>query len=321
MKRLLPILVAFIFGLPSSYAETATTKRRASKKRSAPTETSEESEPAKKKSVPKTAADETAAPKSDPEPAEAKAPASKGEHAPNATIEPTDLVEFAGQSPRIQELITAALALTKLNLTYQYGSAEPASGGMDCSGTIYYLLREHGFKDVPRDSSGQYVWVRKAGGFRAVVGKTAESFEFNELQPGDLLFWSGTYEVSRDFPITHVMLYLGTEKRTKKRVMFGASDGRTYDGVQRWGVSVFDFKMPKNDAANPEKAKVDLVGYGRIPGLRDGAMLAASEEATPPAEKPADETRSASTPKPTAKSGTKKSGAQKPKSKRSKDAE
>ena len=88
------------------------------------------------------------------------------------------------------------------------------------------------------------------------------------MLPGDLMFWSGTYSIERENPITHVMLYLGTEKRTKKRVMFGASDGRSYGGIQRWGVSVFDFKMPRQDTTKPEKAVVDFVGYGRIPGLR-----------------------------------------------------
>ena len=194
------------------------------------------------------------------------------------------------QPERVQRLITAALDLTKLNLTYTYGSAEPSNGGMDCSGTIYYLLHSQGFQDVPRDSSGQYVWARKQGRFFAVVSTKADSFEFKDLMPGDLMFWSGTYQVERDIPISHVMLYLGTEKRTGKRIMFGSSDGRSYDGIQRWGVSVFDFKMPKNDPNNTEKRRVDFVGYARIPGLRDSqdsspAIAAASEENNPPAKR------------------------------------
>ena len=54
------------------------------------------------------------------------------------------------------QLITSALALTKLNLTYIYGSADPAQGGMDCSGTMHHLLVSSGFQDVPRDSPGRY---------------------------------------------------------------------------------------------------------------------------------------------------------------------
>ncbi|MDQ3624873.1 MAG: NlpC/P60 family protein [Verrucomicrobiota bacterium] len=192
------------------------------------------------------------------------------ERAPNATIDPGELAEFAAQPPRVQQLLLAALDLTKLNLTYKYGRADPKDGGMDCSGTIYYLLRSQGFADVPRDASGQYVWARKKSQFQAVISRKAESFEFKDLRPGDLLFWNGTYGIERDPPVTHTMIYLGMEKKTKKRLMFGASDGRSYNGTQRWGVSVFDFKMPPDQRRDPEKPRIDFLGYATIPGLRDG---------------------------------------------------
>ncbi|MEI9894680.1 MAG: hypothetical protein WDN28_12525 [Chthoniobacter sp.] len=89
-------------------------------------------------------------------------------------------------------------------------------------------------------------------------------------------------------PISHVMMYLGREKGSGKRIMFGASDGRSYNGVQRWGVSVFDFKMPNANATNPEKAKVEFVGFARIPGLRGPAPAPApvvAEEDTAEAAK------------------------------------
>lgn len=200
--------------------------------------------------------------------------------APAATIEASQLTEFATQPARVQQLITAALDLTKLNLTYTYGSADPSAGGMDCSGTIYYLFRTQGLRDVPRDSSSQYVWARKQGQFFAVVSTVADGFEFKDLQPGDLMFWSGTYNTGRDVPISHVMLYLGREKKSGNRVMFGSSDGRSYNGIQRWGVSVFDFKMPKADPANPEK-RVDFVGYARIPGIREAALATAPAPVPP----------------------------------------
>ena len=168
---------------------------------------------------------------------------------------------------KVRQILDAGLALTKQNLTYTYGSDDPANGGMDCSGFIYYVLKQNGFSDVPRDSSQQYVWVRKAGDFDAVLSRKEDSFEFNNLKPGDLLFWRGTYNIDRDPPITHAMLYLGREKRTNRRVMLGSSDGRTYDGKQRWGVSVFDFKMPPPPQSGDAKISPVFVGYGRIPGL------------------------------------------------------
>ena len=135
---------------------------------------------------------------------------------------------------------------------------------MDCSGFIYYLLKQNGFPDVPRDSSQQYVWVRKAGNLYAVLSRKEDSFEFDDLRPGDLLFWRGTYNIDRDPPITHTMIYLGREKRTNKRVMIGSSDGRTYDGKQRWGVSVFDFKMPPPPKSGDAKISPVFVGYGEF---------------------------------------------------------
>ena len=169
----------------------------------------------------------------------------------------------------MRQIIDAGLALTKQNLGYTYGSADPANGGMDCSGFVYYVLKQNDFPDVPRDSSQQYVWVRKGGSFNAVVSRKEDSFELDDLKPGDLLFWRGTYNIDRDPPITHSMIYLGREKRTNKRVMVGSSDGRTYDGKQRWGVSVFDFKMPPPHKSGDAKISPVFVGYGRIPGLSE----------------------------------------------------
>ncbi len=196
------------------------------------------------------------------------APAGGGrEFAPNASVAPEDIREFAAQPAGVRRLIESSLALTRQGLTYTYGSADPAKGGMDCSGFIHFVLREHGLAEVPRDSSGLYLWVRTARAFRAVVSRRADSVEFDELLPGDLLFWTGTYAVKQDPPVTHTMLYLGTEKSTGARIMVGSSDGRTYRGQRRNGVSVFDFTMPRPPADGTPGPT--FVGYARIPGLRE----------------------------------------------------
>jgi hypothetical protein len=189
--------------------------------------------------------------------------------APPATVATSEIIGFEDQPPRVQQLIEAALTLTRQNLTYTYGSADPANGGMDCSGAIYYLLRQQGFADVARDASGQYAWLRKQGQFFAVVSKNAGGFEFADLLPGDLLFWSGTYSVDRDPPVTHSMIYLGVQRKRGQHIMWGSSDGRTYDGKARYGVSVFDFKMPRTNRGAGEGTGADFLGYARIPGLRE----------------------------------------------------
>jgi hypothetical protein len=47
-------------------------------------------------------------------------------------------------------------------------------------------------------------------------------------------------------------------------IAFGSSNGRVYQGIQRNGVSVFDFRLtppePQNDCAR-------FIGYASIPGL------------------------------------------------------
>ena len=116
--------------------------------------------------------------------------------------------------------------------------------------TVYYLLTQAGLKNVPRDSAGMYVWVWKESTFHAVVSTKDDTFELEKLRPGDLLFWTGTYQIDRDPPVTHVMIYLGINRQTGRRTMLGASDGRTFNGKLRYGVSVFDFKLPRR-AGNP----------------------------------------------------------------------
>ncbi|HJX24836.1 MAG TPA: NlpC/P60 family protein [Chthoniobacterales bacterium] len=191
-------------------------------------------------------------------------------NAPNATIPTDEIIGYENYSPEVRKIIESALALTMQNLGYKYGSADPANGGMDCSGFIHYVLSKNGIGDVPRDAREQYIWVRKAGNFQAVLGHSDDTFELDSLKPGDLLFWSGTYSVDRDPDITHTMIYLGREKTTNHRIMIGASDGRSYKGQSRFGVSVFDFRVSRLGPKSDDKPGPVFVGYGRIPGLHDG---------------------------------------------------
>ena len=183
-----------------------------------------------------------------------------------ATLNVSDLQDYGVQPPVVQRLLARALALTKLDLAYHYGSSDPAGGGMDCSGTMYYLLQQAGVKDVPRDSSEMYRWVWTQGRFQAVVSSSLDTFELARLKPGDLLFWTGTYDVKRDPPVTHVMIYLGINRQTGRRVMMGASEGRRFNDVSRYGVSVFDFTIPRPEASGPQSR---FIGYGAIPGLTE----------------------------------------------------
>ena len=112
-------------------------------------------------------------------------------HFPAVSIASSELQSFAEQPPQVRQLIEEALALATQNLTYKFGSDDPANGGMDCSGTVAYLLRQHGFEDVPRDASSQYVWARKNGQFFAVISKKTERLRVFRSAAGrsDVLEW------------------------------------------------------------------------------------------------------------------------------------
>ncbi len=264
---------------PSETPEASVSPSLKKKKKSSPTPTPESSPSASKKKKkkssptpspsPEESPSESASPSPSAEPSET--PKSSGSPSPKkkgapATISSSEISGYDKYPENVRKIVDTALELTTRNLEYKYGSADPASGGMDCSGFVFYVLTQNGVRDVPRDSSQQYVWVRKSGAFRAVNSRKDDSFELEELVPGDLLFWTGTYSIERDPPITHAMIYLG-RKKGGQRVMVGASDGRTYEGESRYGVSVFDFKVARVSKTNEGRLTPTFIGYGRVPGL------------------------------------------------------
>lgn len=182
-----------------------------------------------------------------------------------SSLKPSDIREFDQQPAQVQRVLKYALDLTGKKLGYQYGSNNPSNGGMDCSGTVQHILTKNGFSS-PRQANTIYLWAEKHGTLKRV--KNASSVldpQLKKLQPGDLLFWEGTYNVGKRTPPTsHVMLFLGHKKSDGKPVMVGASSGRYYAGRARHGVSVFDFKMPRKGSTSK------FVGYGAVPGIETG---------------------------------------------------
>jgi cell wall-associated NlpC family hydrolase len=250
------------------------------KKKSSPTPSPDSSPSASPKKKKKARSSPTPSPSPEESPSVSISPSVTPEasETPNASVSPKkkgapasissgQISGYENYPENVRKMIDTALELTTRNLDYKYGSADPSSGGMDCSGFVFYVLNQAGLRNVPRDSSQQYVWLRKAGTFRAVNSRHDDTFELDELKPGDLLFWTGTYSIERDPPITHAMIYLGREKGTNQRIMVGASDGRTYKGESRYGVSVFDFKVARTSKTDEGRLTPTFIGYGHIPGL------------------------------------------------------
>ena len=132
-----------------------------------------------------------------------------------STMTAEELAGFENYSPALQDLVRKALELTTLNLGYQYGSSDPKSGGMDCSGTLYHLMQNSGFKDIPRQSDEMCRWVMRHAVLYRTEDKTSlKDSAFSSLRPGCLLFWTGTTDTinAREIPISHVMLYLGKRR-------------------------------------------------------------------------------------------------------------
>ncbi len=177
-----------------------------------------------------------------------------------------DLKEYAALEGGRKKIVDEALALAARPqwLKYVFGSADPAQGGMDCSGSVYFVFRRAGLAP-PRTSAAQFLWVKEAGALVEVSSSVASTGDaaFAKLKPGDLLFWSGTYEPKdgREIPVSHVQIFLGHEKGTGAPVMIGASDGRTYRGIKREGYGVYDFKLPRAGS------KARFLGYG-LPDAR-----------------------------------------------------
>lgn len=252
LRLLLVMLMAAGTGAPLLAATTSSKGKKSSKPESSAKKTpSDKSETAAKKTPP-----------APPEPVNEDPPTPVVTPAAVSTLSIEDISGFDAYPKQIQGLVQSCLALTHLDLGYLYGSHEPSKGGMDCSGTIYHVLHFQGLKDVPRQSDEMCNWVDKKSHLSLTPTATnLDSEEFANLKPGDLLFWTNSLETTRKLPVTHVMIYLGKLKKSGKRVVFGSSDGRSYMGERRSGVSVFDFSLPKADSTK------HFYGYGPTPGL------------------------------------------------------
>jgi peptidoglycan DL-endopeptidase CwlO len=200
-------------------------------------------------------------------PKTAATPLAKKIEEPKPIVSIDEVAESPSYPAQIRKIVDLGLRLTAQHLNYKYASADPAKGGMDCSGFIHYVLTQSGIADAPRDAREQYIWVRKAGNFKAVLAQRDDTFELDDLQPGDLLFWSSNFGVSRDPEIIQTMIYIGRDKTTNQRLMVGASERGTFKGQAKSGVSVFDFKVGRATPKPGKETTTVFVGYGRIPGL------------------------------------------------------
>ena len=138
-----------------------------------------------------------------------------------------------------QKLVETCRWLSKQDLNYSQSWQPPGHPyviTMDCSNTVRYIVwKVFGF-DIPRTASDQYLFFKKKGKVRAVPveasGKVDSERLMTEMRSGDLLFWEWTYDVPRDPPISHVMIYLGRKKDGEAMV---AGSSQRMDGERGGG--------------------------------------------------------------------------------------
>lgn len=114
---------------------------------------------------------------------------------------------------------------------------ESQAWAMDCSNAARWVVRQTRGIELPRTASSQYEWLRARKRLWR-TGTNPASLR-RALRPGDLLFWEHTYKPVRKPPVTHVMVYLGTDASGTMR-MVGSQGSRgvgtyTFNPATRMG--------------------------------------------------------------------------------------
>lgn len=143
------------------------------------------------------------------------------------TMRDGEVIDLANASADFQVVYKAMIQFD--GYPYTFGGMSPTTS-FDCSGLMMWAFRKIGV-NLPRTAQEQYNASQKI---------TAE-----ELQPGDFIFFTGTYNAGR--PITHIGMYVGNGK------MFDANGG---------GIGFTDL--------NDRYWQEHLYGYGRIVDFSGG---------------------------------------------------
>jgi cell wall-associated NlpC family hydrolase len=170
--------------------------------------------------------------------------------------------------PQFDELMEVTRWISSHEIDYRESCRLPGESEewtMDCSNTVRYLYKRALGIELPRVASGQY-WVLDQEGLVTHAryldnGLVDTSHLFRHLASGDLLFWEWTYDIKRTPPITHVMIYLGTN--SEGQPMMVGSSSRKDGGV---GVYTFDPNAPMGGVRHffgGWKHKARFVGFGR----------------------------------------------------------
>ena len=172
-------------------------------------------------------------------------------------------------------LMETALAFLKENpaVPYKLGSADAT--GMDCSGAIFFLLKQAG-QEPPRSAHEQYLWMKRLGSLTEVPAatRTADDSAYAALLPGDLVFYAHDGpDAPAEIHASHVHMYLGKEA-DGHAIMIGSSEGRSYRHHKINGFGITDYHVPGADA------KTRIIGFGPPPPIRPATTPASPKPAS-----------------------------------------
>ena len=94
-------------------------------------------------------------------------------------------------------------------VAYVFGASDPEGGRSDCSGFTQYIYNELGY-DIPRTTGG--VWT-----------SDLPKVDRDDLQPGDLILFKGTYNSGYKDGVSHIGIYAGENRF----IHCGSNDGVT----------------------------------------------------------------------------------------------
>lgn len=176
-----------------------------------------------------------------------------------------------GFTPRLyaaQDPMVVVDRIVRQHLRYIYGSEDMSKGGLDCSGFVQVVFREAAGAVLPDEADKQLAYVREHG----QVWDSTSGWTPGTLQPGDLIFFAGPYDLPRASRISHVMIYCGNG------VMAGAQGGGRQIGGGISGVGYYRFPM-RHPAGVWGESGERFIGhrkvfaYGRLSGVKAKAPV------------------------------------------------
>lgn len=187
---------------------------------------------------------------------------------------------------RADDVVTVADRLVHQHLSYIYGSEDLRNGGLDCSGFVQVVFHDACKVDLPNEADKQLDYLRAHG----QVWDSTAVWTPATLQPGDLIFYAGPYDLPRTSRISHVMMYCG------HGIMAGSQGaGRRLDGGGSAGVGYYAFwpRPPKGifgESGDRFIGHRQVFAYGRltsVPSEPAHEIIASAPAAPVPGTSPA----------------------------------